>query len=202
MSERHSGEPDFAKANGLVPCVAQDRASGAVLMVGWMDPTAWQATRRTRELHFWSRSRQKLWRKGEESGHVLKVASLHLDCDEDTVLALVDPHGPACHTGADTCFHAQPAPPDLPLEHLGRVFAERAREPVEGSHTSRLLQDENLRLKKVAEEAAELIMAAQGKRKHDVTYEAADLLYHVFAAASAVGVTPRDVLAELARRRK
>lgn len=202
MSERHTGRPDFAKGNGLVPCVAQDRASGAVLMVAWMDPTAWDATTRTGKLHFWSRSRQKLWRKGEESGHVLKVASLHLDCDEDTVLALVDPEGPTCHTGAATCFHAQPSPPELPLEHLGRVFEERARDPVEGSHTSRLLQDENLRLKKVAEEAAELIMAAHGKRKRDVTYEAADVLYHVLAACSAVGVSPREVLAELAQRRK
>lgn len=196
------GEPDFTKSNGLVPCVAQDRASGTVLMVGWMDPTAWETTKRTGELHFWSRSRQRLWRKGEESGHVLKVASVHLDCDEDTVLALVEPHGPACHTGAATCFHAQPSPPELPFEHLGRVFEERARDPVEGSHTSRLLQDENLRLKKLAEEAAELIMAAHGKRKRDVTYEAADVMYHVLAACAASGVTPRDVLAELARRRK
>lgn len=202
MIDRHTGTPDFAKAGGLVPCIAQDRATGVVLMVAWMDPTAWAATKETGELHFFSRSRQKLWRKGEDSGHVMKVASLHLDCDEDTVLALVDPHGPACHTGASTCFHAQERAPELPLEHLGRVFEERAANPVEGSHTSRLLQDENLRLKKVAEEAAELIMAAQGKRKRDVTYEAADVMYHVLAACSAVGVSPRDVLAELARRRK
>lgn len=171
-------------------------------MLGWMDREAWDASKTSGELHFHSRTRGALWKKGETSGHVLKVASLHVDCDADAVLALVEPAGPVCHTGEATCWTVEGKGPDLPLDHLGRVFADRARDPVEGSHTSRLLQDENLRLKKVAEEAAELIMAAHGKRPRDVTYEAADVMYHVLAACAAVGVTPRDVLAELARRRK
>ncbi len=192
--------PDFSK--GLLPAVTQDAASGAVLMLGWMDEEAWEATRRTGEVHFRSRSRDRLWKKGETSGNVLRVRSIHLDCDGDAVLALVDPAGPVCHTGEPTCWHAAGEGPELPLDHLARVFRERAERPVEGSHTSRLLADENLRLKKVAEEAAELILAAQGKRRDEVVYEAADVLYHVLAACAASGVGPREVLAELARRRK
>lgn len=197
--------PDFARANGLVPAIAQDATTGAVLMLAWMDREAWDATIATGDMHFHSRSRDRLWRKGEASGNALRVVSLHVDCDADAVLALVEPSGPACHTGEATCWHEPGHPeraPAPPLEHLARVLRERTVLPVEGSHTSRLLADENLRLKKVAEEAAELIMAARGGTRADVAEEAADVLYHALVAAHAAGVAPKDVLKVLRERRK
>ncbi|HVL48061.1 MAG TPA: bifunctional phosphoribosyl-AMP cyclohydrolase/phosphoribosyl-ATP diphosphatase HisIE [Candidatus Thermoplasmatota archaeon] len=194
--------PDFAKGGGLVPVVVQDAATADVLMLAYMDREAYDATLATGEMHYRSRSRGRLWRKGEESGHVQKLVALLLDCDGDTLLARVRQTGPACHEGTPTCFErALAGEGEAGLAELERVVAERLAEPVEGSHTTRLLSDPNLRLKKVAEEAGELIMAAKDRDRARLADEAADVLYHTLVAAQAEGVTPRDVLRRLADRR-
>lgn len=192
---------------GLVPVVAQDGADGRVLMVAWANEQALRLSLETRSLHFWSRSRQALWRKGETSGHTLTLQSLHADCDGDTLLALVSPAGPACHTGEDTCFGADAGPSpesprgDDPLDRLATVLDERARNPSEASYTSRLLADANLRLKKLGEETAEVIVALTATGGADPVEEAADLVYHLLVALRARGHTLDDVRAVLARRR-
>ncbi|MHB8604180.1 MAG: bifunctional phosphoribosyl-AMP cyclohydrolase/phosphoribosyl-ATP diphosphatase HisIE [Thermoplasmatota archaeon] len=195
--------PDFAKSpDGLVPCIAQDAATGEVLTLAYMSRESLALTRETGFVHYFSRSRNRIWKKGEESGNVQRVVSLALDCDGDALLARVEPTGPACHTGARSCFFTPVVGyAEAGLLELERVFEERAANPRTGSHTSRLLADENLRLKKVAEEAGELIMAAKDADPAKVQAEAADVVYHALAAAFAAGVTPRDVMRELAARR-
>ncbi len=195
-------EPDWAKGNGLLPCVTVDAATGDVLTLAYVNAEALEATIATGEMHYWSRSRNCLWRKGEESGNGQDVVSISLDCDGDAFLSRVRPRGPACHTGAATCFHnAVHGEGESGLAELERVIADRVANPREGSHTTRLLADENLRLKKVAEEAGEVIMAAKDGDRARLTSEIADLVYHALVAGAAAGVMPRDVLRELAQRR-
>jgi len=211
---------------GLLPVVAQDADDGAILMVAWANRDALAATLETGQVHFWSRSRGELWRKGETSGNTLTLVSLHADCDGDTLLALVRPAGPACHTGERTCFgegarvsrtgeaggdaggrDASDAPgPDVDtpdpdtFDRLDSVLRSRAVERPEGSYTTKLLGDENLRLKKLGEEAAELVAAlAKGDRERSVE-EAADLVYHLLVALRAEGLTLDDVRAALSSR--
>jgi phosphoribosyl-ATP pyrophosphohydrolase/phosphoribosyl-AMP cyclohydrolase len=186
---------------GLLPVVAQDARSGAVLMLAWANEDALLATFASGELTFWSRSRAALWRKGETSGNVLRVRSLFADCDKDAVLALVEPAGPACHTGDETCFGAQAWPAEG-LEGLWKVLEARAAERPEGSYTTRLLGDDNLRIKKLGEECAELIAALARGQAGAVRAEAADLLYHLLVALLAAGVPLPGVLAELESRRR
>lgn len=193
---------EFWKQGGLVPVVCQDAATGRVLMVAWADREAVEKTLKTRKMHFRSRSRGKLWRKGEESGNELDLVALRADCDLDTLLALVRPRGPACHTGRTDCFLA-PLHGDLPaslLPALADTIEDRKRTPREGSWTTTLLTDENLRLKKVAEEAAELLLACRSGKREDVAHEAADVLYHSLVAAAAAGVPAGDVLGTLLDR--
>lgn len=191
---------------GLLPVVAQDAATGRALMVAWANQEALTRSLATGELHFWSRSRGALWRKGETSGNVLKLRSLHADCDADTVLALVDPTGPACHTGEETCFGelggGPGAAPDAALGALWWVIDERARTRPEGSYTTRLLGDENLRLKKLGEETAELVTALARADLERIPEEAADLLYHTLVALRGAGVHLGAVLAALEARRR
>ncbi|RMH12287.1 MAG: bifunctional phosphoribosyl-AMP cyclohydrolase/phosphoribosyl-ATP diphosphatase HisIE [Gemmatimonadetes bacterium] len=192
---------------GLLPVVAQDATDGRVLMVAWADREALERTLETGRMHYRSRSRSTLWEKGATSGNTQTVVSLHADCDGDTVLALVEPAGPACHTGEATCFGPGSGVPARaagrdPLDALWSVLAERRRSaaPAETSYTARLLGDENLRLKKLGEEATELALAlATGKRERAVE-EAADLLYHVLVGLLAAGASLDDVRAELAAR--
>jgi phosphoribosyl-ATP pyrophosphohydrolase/phosphoribosyl-AMP cyclohydrolase len=190
---------DFAKHTGLVPVVAQDAADGRVLMVAWATRQALETTLETGEMHFWSRSRGALWKKGETSGNVLAAVSLHADCDGDAVLARVCPAGPACHTGEATCFGegAEPA-----LAALDATLAARQAERPEGSYTVRLLGDENLRLKKLGEETAELVTALAKGDAERIAEEAADLVYHVLAALRGAGVPLAAVLEALERRRR
>jgi phosphoribosyl-ATP pyrophosphohydrolase/phosphoribosyl-AMP cyclohydrolase len=189
-------------ATGLIPVVAQDAETGTVLMVAWSNREALEATLESGTVHFWSRSRAQLWMKGETSGHTLALVSLHADCDGDTLLALVRPAGPACHTGEPTCFGAaaQPAAEDV-LPAVWRTLVARAEERPEGSYTVRLLDDPNLRIKKLGEETAELIQALVQGDAPRATEEAADLLYHSLAGLLAAGATLDDLLAELKRRR-
>jgi phosphoribosyl-ATP pyrophosphohydrolase/phosphoribosyl-AMP cyclohydrolase len=173
-------------------------------MVAWANREALARSLATGELHFWSRSRGELWRKGETSGNVLELRSLHADCDGDTVLALVRPTGPACHTGEATCFGADAAPASGggALDRLWAVIDERARTRPEGSYTTRLLDDENLRLKKLGEENAELVAALAKGDSGRIPEEAADLLYHLLVALRGSGSSLAAVTTSLEARRR
>ena len=187
---------------GLLPVIAQDAEDGRVLMLAWANREALERSLAGGELTFWSRSREALWTKGETSGNVLHLVSLHADCDGDTVLARVSPAGPACHTGDPTCFGGGTEPlSESTLPGVWRTLVDRAEARPEGSYTVRLLDDPNLRVKKLGEENAELIQAlVQGDGSRAVE-EAADLLYHALAALLAAGMSLEDLLGELESRR-
>lgn len=192
---------DFSKGNGLVSVIAQDLRSGAVLMVAFADREALERTLASGELHLFSRTRGP-WHKGATSGNVLRVRELVADCDGDAVLARVEPAGPACHTGARTCF-GELARGDA-LAELDATIAARATEPSTAGkgYTQKLLADRNLRLKKIGEEASELVTACADNDVARATEEAADLIYHALVALRAVGGSldgVRDVLTQRAR---
>ena len=195
---------DFTKGNGLVTVVAQDARTGAVLMVAHADREALAKTIETGEMHYRSRSRG-LWHKGATSGNVQRVVSLSADCDGDAVLARVTPAGPACHTGARSCFREEALAADA-LGALDATIAARAASgaPAEAgakpSYTRRLLDDRNLRLKKLGEEAAELVVACADGDATRARSEGADLVYHTLVALRALGVTLDDLRAELEGR--
>jgi phosphoribosyl-ATP pyrophosphohydrolase/phosphoribosyl-AMP cyclohydrolase len=189
-------------ANGLVPVVAQDRASGDVLMLAWANAEALARTADTGVAHFWSRSRKVLWRKGETSGNELRVVEARADCDRDTLLLVVEPTGPACHTGARTCFGEASATAAGMLEELRRVVAERAQAPPEESYTARLLaKGPDQVLKKVGEEATEVVLAARVQSDERLAEETADLLYHLLVALHQRGLPLARVMDELRKRR-
>jgi len=168
--------------HGLVPCVVQDWSTGEVLTLAYMNEEALRRTRETGELHLWSRSRGEQWHKGATSGNVQTVRALRLDCDGDTLLALVEPAGPACHTGERTCFHRGQLEPGAPYETLPaleRTLGERARERPEGSYTVELLDDPRRIGEKVMEEAEEVVRAAREETPERLDEEAADVLYHL-----------------------
>ena len=186
---------------GLLPVVAQDSEDGRVLMVAWANREALEQTLETGYAHFWSRSRNELWRKGVTSGNTLELVSLHADCDGDTVLARVRPTGPACHTGDATCFGAGAQPEaEATLPAVWRTLSSRHEERPEGSYTVRLLDDKNLRIKKLGEETAELIQALL-RDDGRAPEEAADVLYHALVALLANGHSLADLLQELESRR-
>lgn len=196
--------PDVAfDAAGLVTVVVQDRASGDVLMVAHANAEALELTAETGFAHFWSRSRKAIWKKGETSGHVLHVREARVDCDQDALLLVVDPAGPACHTGMRTCFGDTAAATSGVLAELGRVIAERARNGGDASYTARLLaKGPDAALKKIGEEATEVILAAKGEPDERLAEEAADLVFHLLVALHQRGLGAGDVLAVLERRRK
>jgi phosphoribosyl-ATP pyrophosphohydrolase/phosphoribosyl-AMP cyclohydrolase len=167
---------------GLIPVVIQDWQTGEVLTLAYANAEAVARTRETGELHLWSRSRQELWHKGATSGNVQRVRALRLDCDGDALLALVEPAGPACHTGERTCFHhgdAGKRAPHEALPDLERTLEERTRVRPEGSYTVALLDDPPLIGAKVQEEAEEVARAAREESDERVDEEAADVLYHL-----------------------
>lgn len=184
---------DFEKGSGLVTVVTQDAATGQVLMVAFASREALERTLASGEMHYHSRSRG-LWHKGATSGNTQRVVSLTADCDRDAVLARVLPAGPACHTGAVTCFG------DVPAETIAELDAtidERAQSASGGSYTAKLLSDRNLRLKKIGEEASEFVTACADSDATRANEEAADLLYHTLVALHAAGgslTAVRDVL--------
>jgi len=176
--------------DGLVPCVVQDWSSGEVLTLAYMNEIALQRTRETGELHLWSRSRGEQWHKGETSGNVQAVRALRLDCDGDAVLALVEPAGPACHTGERTCFHRGELDRGAPYETLPaleRTLASRASERPAGSYTVELLDAPQRIGEKVMEEAEEVARAAREESDERVDEEAADLLYHLLVLVRSRG---------------
>jgi len=190
---------------GLVPVVVQDEATGEVLMFAWANRKALELTQETGEMHFWSRSREKIWRKGEESGATMAVKQLRYDCDGDAVLAIVAPAGPACHTGERTCFYRTlDAEPDRvafeELPALERTLRSRAAERPEGSYTVELLDNPALIGEKVEEEAEEVVRAAREETGKRVTEEAADVIYHLAVLLASRGVPQSAVFEELNAR--
>jgi phosphoribosyl-ATP pyrophosphohydrolase/phosphoribosyl-AMP cyclohydrolase len=190
---------------GLVPVVIQDWASGEVLTLAYANAEAIDRTRETGELHLWSRSRDELWHKGATSGNVQKVRALRMDCDGDALLALVEPAGPACHTGQRTCFHNGEAgvrAPHEALPDLERTLVDRQRERPEGSYTVQLLDDPPFIGEKVMEEAEEVSRAAREETDDRVDEEAADVLYHLTVLLHSRGRTLNDAQEVLNGRRR
>jgi phosphoribosyl-ATP pyrophosphohydrolase/phosphoribosyl-AMP cyclohydrolase len=193
---------DFDKGNGLVAVVAQCTATRAVLMVAYADREALELTLKTGEMHFRSRTRG-LWKKGETSGNVLRVRRLSSDCDDDTILAEVDPAGPACHTGTTTCFGDPQVDPIVVLEQTIRERAEQKDDlAARPSYTKRLLADRNLRLKKIGEESTELVLAIADGDRTRAAEEAADVVYHMLVALHAAQIPFDDVRAVLRNRHR
>lgn len=193
-------------AQGLVPAVVQDAHSGRVLTVAYMNRDALERTLAEGQTWFWSRSRGELWHKGATSGNIQHVQGILADCDADALLVLVEPEGPACHTGARSCFFTQlsggdPAP-FAALADLADTVAARAAEadPASSYTASLLARGIDTVCKKVGEEATEVVLAAKGVERDQVVYESADLLYHLTVLWQAAGVRPEEVAAELARR--
>ena len=194
---------------GLAPVVAQDHASGEVLTLAYANEEALRLTLETGEVHFYSRSREEIWRKGETSGNVLKLRQLRLDCDGDAIVALVEPTGPACHTGERSCFYRgidgessnDPALHEM-LAALERTLRSRAAERPEGSYTVKLLDDPTLIGEKVEEEAEEVVRAAREESDERVAEEAADVLYHLAVLLASREVPQSAVMEVLDGRRR
>ena len=197
-------EPRLAWEKGPLPCVVQDWRTGEVLTVAYMDEEALRRTRESGELWFWSRSRRELWHKGETSGNVQRLRTLRWDCDADALLAQVEPAGPACHTGARTCFHngeLEPSPGEA-LATLERTVADRAAASPDDSYTARLLADAGLHAEKVREEADEVARAAGDESDARVAEEAADVLYHLAVLLAGRGLTLSAAYEVLNERRR
>ena len=189
---------------GLVPCIVQDWRSGEVLTLAYMNAEALRRTRETGEIHFYSRSRQELWHKGETSGNTQAVKAIRYDCDADALLALVEPTGPACHTGERSCFHNGDLSAGAPYESLPtleRTIAERATTRPEGSYTTRLLNDPQYAGAKVQEEAEEVVRAAREESDERVAEEAADVIYHLAVLLRGRGLSLADAEQVLDGRR-
>jgi phosphoribosyl-ATP pyrophosphohydrolase/phosphoribosyl-AMP cyclohydrolase len=189
---------------GLVPCIVQDWRTGEVLTLAYMNAESLRITRETGEMHFFSRSRQELWHKGETSGNVQAVKAIRYDCDADALLALVEPAGPACHTGERTCFHRgelEPAAPYEVLPTLERTIASRAAERPDGSYTASLLARPASAGEKVEEEAEEVARAAREESDERVAEEAADVIYHLAVLLRGRGLSLADAELVLDGRR-
>ncbi len=193
-------------AEGLIPVIVQDAATNEVLMMAYMNEEAYDLMVETGKTHFWSRSRHKLWMKGETSGHVQHVVSMQLDCDRDTLLLRVKQEGVACHLDRMSCFeevvYGDTSGTMAIVTELQRVIQDRKANPKEGSYTNKLLTDEDKRLKKLVEEAAETVLAAKGKDMQAMTWEVADLIYHLMVVLEAAELPMEDVYRKLAERRK
>ncbi len=194
---------DFTKTNGLIPAIIQDAKTARVLMLGYMNEEALALTKSTEKVTFFSRSKNRLWVKGETSGNFLNVVSIHADCDQDTLLIKVNPVGPACHTGADTCFHDEVETDALFLSKLERVIKDRYDKPNEKSYTSQLFaKGINKIAQKVGEEAVEIVIEAKDNNDELFLGEAADLMYHYLILLRAKGFELNDVIKVLQERHK
>jgi phosphoribosyl-ATP pyrophosphohydrolase/phosphoribosyl-AMP cyclohydrolase len=196
---------EWEKMHGLIPAVVQDASTGAVLMLGYMNQEALAATEASGRVTFWSRSKGRLWTKGETSGHFLEVCSIAADCDRDTLLILALPEGPACHLGTASCWGAD-APRSLAhrlefLVRLEQIIAQRIADPAPGSYTAKLVEQGLPRIaQKVGEEGVELALAAVTQDDQAVIGEAADLVYHTALLLKAKGLSLAQVAAELESR--
>jgi phosphoribosyl-ATP pyrophosphohydrolase/phosphoribosyl-AMP cyclohydrolase len=190
---------DFEKLNGLVPCVVQDAATRQVLMVGFMNEEALQKTIAEKKVTFYSRTKQRLWTKGESSGHFLELIDILVDCDQDTLLIKAKPIGPTCHTGADTCFNEKNEGWDL--SSLEAVIQDRKKNPKKGSYTTSLFESGmNKVAQKVGEEAVELVIEAKDNNTDLFLNEAADLMYHYLVLLTAKGFSLTEVIEILKKR--
>ncbi len=189
--------------NGLIPAIVQDKWSKEVLTLAYMNRESLEISIQEGRTCFYSRSRKTLWRKGETSGNVQRVASIRADCDGDALVVEVDRDGPACHTGADSCFFnpVHEVEPPFSLEALYRLIEGRKQTPQPGSYTSYLF-DKGLDkiLKKIGEECAEVLIAAKGGEREETIFEISDLTYHLLVLMVEMGIAPKDVLSQLASR--
>jgi phosphoribosyl-ATP pyrophosphohydrolase/phosphoribosyl-AMP cyclohydrolase len=195
---------DFTKLNGLIPAVIQDNTTLKVLMVGFMNEEAVAKTEELGKVTFFSRTKNRLWTKGEESGNFLNVVTMASDCDNDTLLIKVNPVGPVCHTGDDTCWGEENEESDLSfLEYLQDFIDQRKKEMPEGSYTTSLFQKGTRKIaQKVGEEAVETIIGAMANDDENFLYEGADLLYHLIVLLSHKGYRIEDLARELKKRHK
>jgi len=195
---------DFNKMNGLVPAVVQDAEDGTVLMVGFMNREALKRTLEERQVTFWSRTKSRLWKKGETSGHFLDVVSVDIDCDADALLIRAHPSGPVCHNGTKSCFPAHSSRgTNQILQELFDIIRERKRNLPENSYTSRLFREGIQRIgQKVGEEAIELSIAGQYADRQRIIEETADLLYHTLVLLAEKEIDTSEVYLELTKRMK
>ena len=194
-------EIDFSKENGLIPAIIQDDKTSSVLMLGYMNKEAFDKTMKDKIVTFWSRSKRRLWQKGETSGNFLHLVSVHKDCDSDTLLLRANPEGPTCHTGSYSCFDVQPDNLSI-LTELETVISERSRDLPEGSYTTSLFNGgASLIAQKLGEEAVETVVAALNQDLERLHEESADLIYHLLVLLHEKGTTLSAVLSELKKRR-
>jgi phosphoribosyl-ATP pyrophosphohydrolase/phosphoribosyl-AMP cyclohydrolase len=192
---------EWAKGDGLLPAIVQHWLSGEVLMLGYMNAEALERTQSTGQVTFYSRSKQRLWTKGESSGHVLALKSIRIDCDADTLLVQAQPHGPTCHLGTSSCFGEGVQPPLGFLAELDALVAQRHAERPQGSYTTKLFDGGIRRMaQKVGEEGVETALAAVVQDDHELLGEAADLIFHLTVVLRARGLSLTDVVALLATR--
>jgi phosphoribosyl-ATP pyrophosphohydrolase/phosphoribosyl-AMP cyclohydrolase len=205
---------DFIKGDGIVPVIVQEKDSNEVLMLAYMNEEALELTKATGFAHYFSRSKQRIWKKGESSGHTQKVKDILLDCDNDTILLKVEQEGVACHTGRKSCFFTSIKEDKIiteiqkdmsstygVIDTLFHTIQERKNSDPSSSYTAKLLQgEENSMLKKIVEEAGEFTFAVKDKNQEEIIYEAADLTYHTLVALASQGVSPDRIKQELARR--
>ncbi len=197
----YNPEPDFEKCNGLIPVVVQNAETGSVLMHAWMNPEALRKTEETGKATFYSRSRKKLWQKGETSGNYLTVKSIVTDCDGDTLLVSVVPSGPACHTGSESCFPLPERGGEGFLKSLETLIGERKKNMPTGSYTTELFREGTGKIsQKVGEESVELIIEAMGGNRERFTEECADLLYHLMVLTVQMDCSLGEVISILEKR--
>ncbi len=214
MSEKPKSIALQFDAEGLLPCVVQDWLDGTVLMVGFMNQEAWDITQQSQRVHFWSRSRQQLWKKGETSGHELQVKEVFLDCDQDTVLVKAQPIGPTCHTGNRSCFFTSLTSTSgqgmvIPAgtawggitQRLYEMVSDRKTNPSSDSYVSKLMEGGVDRiLKKVVEEAGEVVLAGKNANREEIIYEMADLWFHSLIMLGHFSIPPDEIYQELGKR--
>ena len=195
---------DFAKQGGLIPAIIQDNVTNKVLMLGYMNEESLAKTEEIGKVTFFSRSKQRLWTKGEQSGNFLNVVSIKEDCDNDTLLIKVNPECPVCHTGSDTCFDEVNQMDDLMfLKHLQDYIDKRYKEMPEGSYTTSLFKDGvNRMAQKVGEEAIETVIEATNGNNNRLIYEASDLIYHLMVLLTSKGLRIEDLAIDLKKRHK
>ena len=192
----------MSEGQDLMPVVVQDVKNNNVLMLAYVNKESLELTKKTGYMHYWSRTRDALWKKGETSGNVQKVIELLTDCDGDAMLARVEQTGNACHTGTYSCFSKSAIPPSDIVTALWRVFEDRKSGKSGSSYTYKLMINRNLLLKKIAEESSEVIIAAKDKKREEIVYETADLLYHLMVLLYDEGITLDEIYKELEGRRK
>lgn len=194
---------DFNKLGGLVPAIIQDSQTAKVLMLGFMNEEAYNKSVETGKVTFFSRTKNRLWTKGEESGNFLLIQSIAVDCDQDTLLIKVKPLGPVCHTGADTCFEEKNEEPILFLKYLQQFIDKRRDQMPEGSYTTSLFKKGvNRMAQKVGEEAVETVIEATNGTEEGFIYEASDLIYHLTVLLSSKGYSIETLATELKKRHK